>query len=603
MTRAMDYSTLKNLKTSEFEDAADGYRAASHMASSAKDALEQRINVKLRESLSGEAAEAALTQLRSLAQDFHYTQVECGVISTALNALAADLQTAKKKLDAAVADAEGEKFTVGNDGSVTYPAAGDEYRGKTPPGGTANGVTDETAKALNRQAANFDPNPHFARAQAYADRITTALEEATTADEKWAPKLRSLKADDDLTVSAADWVDAKKDTGGVSDGAERYLDSIKAPPQHGSPVDNAEWWKHLSTEDRDAYISLHPASIGAMNGLPADARDEANRTVLAETRGQYELRLEAIPKEPSPKFVAGPRGARVHSPEWLDWNSQYGKEHELLKGKLNGMRAIQDRFDRTGWRGLPEGYLLGFDPDGEGNGRVIIANGNPDTADHTAIYVPGTKTSLETIGDGADHADLGRSERLWTQSNRLLPGKEISTITWFDYDAPDGISEATSDEYALKGSPKLQQFLEGNRTAHEQMTGDSGHTTVIGHSYGSTLIGDTAKIANWKESGVPADDILVAGSPGMQVDRAADLGIDPRHMWAMGGGTDDLVVRYGGKFAGLGGNGVIPTDQAFGGNILKSDAGNHGAFWDEESASLKNQAAIITGRHDVATLD
>ncbi|MET7760215.1 alpha/beta hydrolase, partial [Streptomyces sp. NPDC005389] len=32
--------------------------------------------------------------------------------------------------------------------------------------------------------------------------------------------------------------------------------------------------------------------------------------------------------------------------------------------------------------------------------RAIIANGNPDTADHTAVYVPGTTTNLKDF-DGA----------------------------------------------------------------------------------------------------------------------------------------------------------------------------------------------------------
>lgn len=346
----MDYSTLKNLKTSDFEKAADGYRAVSDMASAAKDALEQRISAKMRKSLSGSAADAALKQLRELAKDFHYTQVECGVLSTALNALAADLQSAKSKLDAAVADADGEKLTVEKNGSVTYPEGGDKYEGKTPPGGTVNGVTDQTAKALHRQAAHIHPNPYFARALACADRIAAALEEATEADEKWAPKLRKLKADDDLTVSAADWVDAKKDTGGVRDGAERYLDAIKAPPKHGDPEDNAEWWKHLSADERDAYISMRPASIGAMNGLPADARDEANRTVLAETRGQYEMRLAALNKSEPPEFEeVGARGDMKYSQKWLDWHHK----KERLEGKIKGMQAIQGRFDRTGQGGLP----------------------------------------------------------------------------------------------------------------------------------------------------------------------------------------------------------------------------------------------------------
>ncbi|MFC9240143.1 alpha/beta hydrolase [Streptomyces decoyicus] len=599
----MDYSTLKNLKTSEFEKAADGYRAVSDMASAAKDALEQRISVKMRTSLSGSAAEAALKQLRELAKDFHYTQVECGVLSTALNALASDLQAAKSKLDAAVADAEGEKLTVETNGSVTYPEGGDKYQGKTPPGGTVNGVTDQTAKALHRQAAHIHPNPYFARALACADRIAAALEEATEADEKWAPKLRKLKADDDLTVSAADWVDAKKDTGGIREGAERYLDAIKAPPKHGDPEDNAEWWKHLSADERDAYISMHPASIGAMNGLPADARDEANRTVLAETRGQYEMRLAALNKSEPPEFEdVGARGDMKYSQKWLDWHH----EKERLEGKLKGMRAIQDRFDRTGNDGLPEAYLLGFDPDGEGNGRVILANGNPDTSHHTAIYVPGTKTDISTIGedDGDTPSDLKRSEYLWGESDKLAPGENVSTITWLDYDAPDNIyRDATQDKFAEKGAPRLHEFLEGNRSAHQYATGSHGHTTVMGHSYGSTLIGDTAKTASWNETPIPADEVMVAGSPGMQAAHAADLGIDPKHMWAMGGDWGDWLVRVGGKNVGLGGDRTVPTDAEFGGNIMKSDAGDHGAFWDKGSVSLKNQAAVVTGKYHMVNYD
>ncbi|GAA1679125.1 hypothetical protein [Streptomyces yatensis] len=45
-------------------------------------------------------------QLRKLATNFHYTQVECALITTALNSLAYELRAAKDKLDAAVEDAE-----------------------------------------------------------------------------------------------------------------------------------------------------------------------------------------------------------------------------------------------------------------------------------------------------------------------------------------------------------------------------------------------------------------------------------------------------------------------------------------------------------------
>ncbi|MFQ6146237.1 hypothetical protein ACLMNJ_24705 [Streptomyces seoulensis] len=48
--------------------------------------------------------------------------------------------------------------------------------------------------------------------------------------------------------------------------------------------------------------------------------------------------------------------------------------------------------------GLPQAYLLGFDT--KGLGHAIIANGSPDTADNTAVYVPRTESQLaKAAGD------------------------------------------------------------------------------------------------------------------------------------------------------------------------------------------------------------
>ena len=96
---------------------------------------------------------------------------------------------------------------------------------------------------------------------------------------------------------------------------------------------------------------------------------------------------------------------------------------DYIEAALKGMDAIQRRLDATGSNGLPEAYLLGFDPDPDpdpdGDGRVILANGNPDTADHTAVYVPGTKTDLASIEDELDHGTT-----LWLESNSLSPGRQ-----------------------------------------------------------------------------------------------------------------------------------------------------------------------------------
>ncbi|WP_333766568.1 alpha/beta hydrolase [Streptomyces sp. IBSBF 2435] len=604
----MDVPALKALKTSQFEGLAAGYRTLSDAASQGKDDIENSVSAKMRGKLAGVGAEAAHVQLGQVAQNFHYIQVECGLISTALRAFASDIGPAKKKFDAAVADAAAHRFTVGDDGSVGFPAGGEED-GKTVAGGTATSAADPTARAIAHQAAGVDPNPHHAVAQDIADRIFDALNEATAVDDKWGPQLRKLRADDDLTVSAADWADAQQDMAGVDKDAASYLGHLKPPPAHGRAADNAAWWKSLSPQDQADCLAAYPGRIGALDGLPADVRDEANRTVLAETRGNYQHQLDAIP--PPPKEwadIADPSGRGVHTPEWTVWNAEYGDQYSKLdgvRGRLKGMDAIQARFDATGTDGLPEAYLLGFDPDGKGDGKAIVANGNPDTADHTAIYVPGTGSKLDKIG-----GDLNRGVNLWQASHQLDPNAKISTITWLDYNAPDTIPQATQDSYAHDGAPALRGFIDGNAAAHEAATGGRAHTTLIGHSYGSTLIGDTAKYTypddGWAGDPMPVDDVVVAGSPGMQAAHPGDLGLDPTHMWAEGAGGNDHIVRDGGRAMGLGGDGNIPTDRAFGGNVMQSDAGDHSAYWNmhngKPSVSLQNQADVIVGRYGDAKL-
>jgi len=89
----------------------------------------------------------------------------------------------------------------------------------------------------------------------------------------------------------------------------------------------------------------------------------------------------------------------------------------------------------------------------------------------------------------------------------------------------------------------------------------------------------------------------------VQADHAADLGAGADHVWAMGGPGDDQVVRQGGRLTGLGDNFTIPTDESFGGNIMKSDSDGHSGFWDADSLSLRNQAAVITGKYHRVELD
>jgi hypothetical protein len=591
----MDLATLKALKPTEYSEAADGYRSTSDMASAAKDRIENQIAVAMRNSLKGEAATAAITQLGELGKNFHYIQVECGLVSTALEAFSYEVGAAKGKLDAALGGAQAAKLTVHADGSVSYPAGGEkDADGKIPDGGTVSGLTDGTAAAIGRQAANVDPNPNHRLAQDYADQIAAALKEATEADEKWAPKLRALKADDDLTVSDKDWADASSDTSGVKEAGKKYLDSLPQPPKDGSPKDNAEWWKGLDAEQQASWISMRPDSVGALDGLPTTVRDEANRIVFDEARGSMQTELNSIPKPPLNEWTyitAGGYPSKVHTDEWMEWHNKYGDRYELLTNNLKGMQSIQTRFDQTGTNGLPEAYLLGFST--EGDGRAIVANGNPDTADHTAVYVPGTTSDLPGI-----EGNLNRMVNVWHAADAKAPGQSVSTITWLGYDAPDDVvKDAPFEHYAYDGAPAFRGFMDGLDASH---SGDSpSHTTVIAHSYGTTLVGAAAQTGH-----LNADDIVFAGSPGVKVSGADELDVPSGHVWNEE--ADGDVVPDLGRLGHSGKDFIIPSDPEFGANQMTTDTEGHSGYWDTgskgDSTSLQNQALVVVGKGDSVPL-
>ncbi|MFE9630560.1 alpha/beta hydrolase [Streptomyces sp. NPDC006463] len=605
----MDYATLKAFKPSEFEEAADGYSSMGHAAQAAKDHVENTVAAGMRKSLQGEAAEASQKQLQALAKNFHYTLTECGVISTALNGFAYDMAAAKRKLTSAIDDAQADGCRVNDDGSVAYPAGqkpGDE---KVTEGGTVTGSAggNATSDALERQAANIHPNPNYGKAMGYANRIADALKEATDADAKWAPKIRALKADDDLTVSGRDWTDVTSDTDGVRGAADAYLDTIKPPPKNDWPQDNANWWNGLSQEQRDAYISMHPASIGALDGLPSDVRDDANRIVLAEQRGAKQVEYDAwLKKEPehykpyiSPITGREVKGAMVPTDEWKEWNE---KKKQLENG-YKGMDDIQKRFDSyTSESTRP--YLLGFD--GKDMGRAIVSIGNPDTADNVVTYVPGTFAKLESI-DG----DIGRAVALQSEAERQDQAHKTASIVWLGYDAPQGIAtDATETKWADEAREPFGNFIQGIQEANH---GRDVNQTLLGHSYGSLVVGETMSM----HIDLPVDNAIMVGSPGVGVDHAKDLNIPADHVFAATAQNDLINAAPPPARDPLSPkaywdlfddhtivHGTDPTSDDFGGVVFDVPDGKlpgagwemmpaHSQYWDEKP--LGSMAKIVTG--------
>lgn len=316
------------------------------------------------------------------------------------------------------------------------------------------------------------------------------------------------------------------------------------PPQDMGTRQAAEWWSALGATEQQAYMQFQPASLGAMDGLPAEVRHEANLQALRED------------------------AANGHDRD----NAQ----------------ALLDRVEGS-WNdpGVENIYLLGYQPPERGSdARVVASIGNPDTADNIGIYVPGTGSDLSSANGGLDRADDLRA------AAEMVPGSgQNATVYWLGYDAPNNLAAATQASYARDGAEPLRAFTEGLR---ESSTNPDARITVIGHSYGSTVIGHADSTS---DRGLAVDDIVVLGSPGLGVKTIDGLHVDGDHFWA--GMADDDSIRFTPGFI----HNTLPVNAGFGGGtrIDTGDASGHSGYWEPDGESIRNQAYIMTGNYDMVS--
>ncbi|QXV63537.1 alpha/beta hydrolase [Amycolatopsis sp. TNS106] len=354
---------------------------------------------------------------------------------------------------------------------------------------------------------------------------------------------------------------------------------------------NAAYWDTLTYSERLNLISQRPDLVGRRDGFPAWARDDANRLNL--TRHRHDLLLEqatltqALQNNPlyGPDGQLRPDVARSHEGKVLI--NQQGRLAEVGR-ELATVDDIQRRLDRN--PATPgEYYLLEFDLDNK-QGHVVLARGNPDTAANVATYVPGTTTNIETVG-----ADFGRSDEMFDAANRA-GSPSTSVITWLGYDAPQSlVHDAPSMKFAVDASGTLQQFQHGLELSHNPNT--NLHTTVLGHSYGSTVVGHTAALT---PEAPLADEVVFVASPGAGAEHASAFGIPVTDVHATVSDGDPITVLGPLNDFALSGLGEVPTESHFGAQTFEAGWYNpisaHGSYWDPGNPALDHMGRIISGR-------
>ncbi|MQA24932.1 MAG: hypothetical protein GEU94_05550, partial [Micromonosporaceae bacterium] len=362
-----------------------------------------------------------------------------------------------------------------------------------------------------------------------------------------------------------------------------------------APEQVRDWWRGLRVGEQRALITDRPEWIGNQDGVPAWARDEANRIVLERERQASETRRHELERRLKVGRQAGERRLK-----WLA--KQLDEEQESLRT----ISAIQSRL-RVRGQGTRPAFLMGFSRQDTGPGvRAIVAVNSPDVADHVVTFVHGMGSN-RFVDWGIEIADLMAED-----ARMAAPRQTTSVITWIGYDAPHyapdpnlettrlgrlraefgsdtrrGVQESATTHYAKQAAPLLRRFQRGLRATHQ---GPPSHNTVLGHSYGSVVTAHTAA----GPGGLDTDDTIIVGSPGMSHESLDRLGT----VWATRADWDAIGIAAGT-------HGLDPVGQRFGARVFRGAPGSwrdmretHLAYWDDDNSASEDIAHIVTGQPD-----
>jgi Alpha/beta hydrolase len=310
--------------------------------------------------------------------------------------------------------------------------------------------------------------------------------------------------------------------------------TVPPPPAGSGPADVAAWWTALSAAAQQALISARPEVVGALGGVPAWARDRANRLLL----------------------------------------------HRLLaEGRLPAYQALTARavdrelgaLDRAG----EPAQLHTLDLAGD---RVAMALGDVDTADAVAVLVPGIMTVAVT--------DLGRwvgnGHAVTTAAHQARRSRTAAALVWLGYRTPRDVPSTVTRFAARRGGADLAADLAGLAAARTAGGRPPARTTVVAHSYGTVVVDEAAD----EPGRLAADAVVLLGSPGME-DDAASLEAPEVHV----GAAPADPVSWVGWF------GVPPWALRYGATPLPADpATGHSHWFDPDRPTLAAIGRVVAAQ-------
>lgn len=456
------YFMIMETDLSKLAAAATSWRNQSKKLKECADDYDYELNKSIIGSdWQGEAATAASSRFSITRQEMYGAVKESNAVARILGNAHRELDGLQKKLAKTTSGAKSAGYLVTEGGKVYFDYSGTD---KSAPS------YEEFFKKKEKDSDSW---------QRKIDKLVEVIKEVDT----------------DLSIQLRKATEDTNPNDGTKQGFNRRADDDI--PTDSNPKDVKRWWDQQSDDRQQYLIKNFPKEIGNLDGIPATARNEANRTYLP-------ILIEELKSDKS----------------------------DEAKEKLKGLEAIKDKLAEKSPAPV---FLLGIG--GEGGGRAIVSYGNPDTAKNVSAYVPGTGAGLHSE---FAHTDVERAKRLATAAN-ARGDKGTASIAWLGYDAPqikpDGA--VALNEKAQTAAPELQKFLNGVKATNDD---SAVRITAIGHSYGTLTIGETAK----QSGGIPADNVVLVGSPGTGHSDAKSFGIGKENVY-VGSAENDPITKIPSK--------------------------------------------------------
>lgn len=282
-------------------------------------------------------------------------------------------------------------------------------------------------------------------------------------------------------------------------------------------------------------------------------------------------RPAAVPA-PAPTALGPLRDASAAALE-----ERYGVSRADIRAAGRAAKAHGDlkRADSLRAMAAPGRQFLSFD--GRDGGRSVEVVGELSSARRIAVLVPGAGVGLDAYG---------RLRRDARALHREL-GEGAAVVAWLGYRSPATVSPAAlTTGRADRAAPALRALVDGLHAVRP-----AARISLLCHSYGSVICARAA-------SGIPADALVLYGSPGVGFEDARSLRTGAR-VWAGRSGGDWIArvphARVRVPFVATVGFGTDPVAERFGAEVFDAGDGGHSDYLRPGSRSLTNLARIAAG--------